>query len=64
MKTKLRKMKENEKDVEIKALSWKEWFGQMERISDERLTKRIYRSDMNEVRRRGRPRKRWRAGIG
>ena len=50
--------------MEIKALSWKEWFGQMERISDERLTKRIYRSDMNEVRRRGRPRKRWRAGIG
>ena len=35
------------------------WFGHIERMSDERLVKRMYNSDILGARRRGRPRKRW-----
>ena len=34
------------------------WFGHMERMEDERLTKRVYRSEVGGVGRSGRPKKR------
>ena len=35
------------------------WFGHVERMSDERLVKKVYKSAMDCERGRGRPRKRW-----
>ena len=39
------------------------WFGHMERMEDERLTKRVYRSEVGRVGRLGRPRIRWSVGV-
>ena len=39
------------------------WFGHMERMSDERMVKRIYESDVEGRRRAGRPRRRWLDGV-
>ena len=39
------------------------WFGHVERMRDERMTKRVYESDVRGVRRRGRPRKCWMDGV-
>ncbi len=39
------------------------WFGHVERMESERLTKRVYASEVEGVRGRGRPRFRWRDGI-
>ena len=35
------------------------WFGHVERMGDERLVKKVYESDTNGTRSRGRPRRRW-----
>ena len=35
------------------------WFGHMERMNDERLTKKVYCAKVDGCRRRGRPRKVW-----
>ena len=35
------------------------WYGHMERMSGERLTKRVYESEVGGARRRGRPPKGW-----
>ena len=39
------------------------WFGQVERMGNERLVKRVYDSEVRGVRRRGRPRKSWMDGV-
>ena len=39
------------------------WFGHMERMTDDRLTKRVYESEVEGVGRRGRPRMRWKDGV-
>ena len=39
------------------------WFGHLERMSDERLTKRVYDSDVGGTRRRGRPCLGWMEGV-
>ena len=39
------------------------WFGHVERMGEERLTKRIYKSEVVGTRGRGRPRRRWRDGV-
>ena len=39
------------------------WFGHMERMSEERLTKKIYVSEVEGTRRRGRPNWRWKDGV-
>ena len=39
------------------------WFGNAERMGDERMAKRGYESDVRGVRRRGRPRKCWLDGV-
>ena len=39
------------------------WFGHMERMSGERLTKRVYESEVGGARRRGRPPKGWMNGV-
>ena len=39
------------------------WFGHVERMENERMTKRVYESDIRGVRRRGRPRKCWMDGV-
>ena len=39
------------------------WYGHMERMNDERLTKRVYKAEVEGVRGRGRPRKRWKDGV-
>ena len=39
------------------------WFGHMERMDDERLTKRVYKSKVEGERVRGRPRMRWMDGV-
>ena len=36
------------------------WFGHVERMSDERLLKKVYKSTIDGDRGRGRPKKRWR----
>ena len=38
------------------------WFGHVERMGDERMAKRVYKSDMEGGRRRGGPRKCWMDG--
>ena len=38
------------------------WFGNVERMEDERMAKRVYESDVRDVRRRGKPRKCWMDG--
>ena len=35
------------------------WFGHVERMSDERLVKKLYKSTMDDEKGRGKPRKRW-----
>ncbi|MCP3679428.1 MAG: hypothetical protein GY782_03855 [Gammaproteobacteria bacterium] len=40
------------------------WFGHVERMESERLTKRVYASEVEGTRGRGRPRFRWRDGVG
>ena len=39
------------------------WFGHVERMEGERLVKKIYRAEVEGNRRRGRPRRRWKAGV-
>ena len=39
------------------------WFGHVERMESESLTKRVYVSEVDGVRGRGRPRLRWRDGV-
>ena len=39
------------------------WFGHVERMGDEKMTKRAYESDVRGARRRGRPRKCWMDGV-
>lgn len=39
------------------------WFGHVERMNDGRLTKQIYKAEMEGVRERGRPRKTWLDGV-
>ena len=39
------------------------WYGHMERMSEERLVKRIYRAGVDGMRGRGRPRTRWHDGV-
>ena len=39
------------------------WFGHMERMSEERLTKKIYVSEVEGTRRRGRPIWMWKDGV-
>ena len=39
------------------------WFGHVERMGGERLTKRVYMSEVGGVRRRGRPPLRWIDGV-
>lgn len=39
------------------------WFGHMERMNNERLTKRVYMRDVDGRRRRGRPRNRWKDKV-
>ena len=39
------------------------WFGHMERMSGERLTKRVYKSEVGGARRRGRPPKGWMSAV-
>ena len=40
------------------------WFGHLERMNDERLTKKVYRGNVRGKRGRGRPRKEWIDQIG
>ena len=40
-----------------------QWFGHMERMGSERLTKKVYSSEVQGVRRRGRPRARWKDKV-
>ena len=47
------------KRVDRKVLKW---FGHVERMGDERLTKKVYNSDVGGVRGVGRPRFRWIGG--
>ena len=46
--------------VEERVLSW---FGHVERMSGERMTKRVYGSSVGGVRGRGRPPKGWLSGV-
>ena len=39
------------------------WFGHVERMSGERLTKRVYKSSVEGSRRRGAPPKGWMSGV-
>ena len=39
------------------------WFGHMERMGSERMTKRVYESEVEGQRGRGRPRVRWKDGV-
>ena len=39
------------------------WFGHVERMGDERMAKRVYKSAVRSARRRGRPRKCWMDGV-
>ena len=39
------------------------WFGHIERMSEERMVKRIYKSEAVGARARGRPRVRWKDGV-
>ena len=39
------------------------WFGHVERMESESLTKRVYVSEVDGDRGRGRPRLRWRDGV-
>ena len=48
------------KRVDRKVLKW---FGHVERMGSERLTKRVYMSEVGGVRGRGRPPFRWRDGV-
>jgi len=54
--------------VEVDVLEYVErntlrWFGHMERMTDDRLTKRVYESVVEGRGRRGRPRMRWKDGV-
>ena len=40
------------------------WFGHLERMDDERLTKKVYKGNVRGKRGRGRPRKEWLDQIG
>ena len=48
------------KRVDRKVLKW---FGHVERMGDERLTKKVYKSEVGGERGRGRPRLRWIDGV-
>ena len=48
------------KRVDRKVLKW---FGHVERMGGERLTKRVYTSEVRGTRGRGRPRLRWIDGV-
>ena len=39
------------------------WYGHMERMNEERLTKRVWRAEVDGVRPRGRPKMRWMDGV-
>ena len=39
------------------------WFGHMERMDEERQTKKVWRAGVSGVRPRGRPRTRWMNGV-
>ena len=39
------------------------WFGHVERMPSERLTKKVYESEVEGIRLRGRPRTRWKDGV-
>ena len=39
-------------------------FGNTERMDERKLTERVYRADVGGVKRKGRPRRRWRDGFG
>ena len=51
---------EMSKRVDRKVLKW---FGHVERMGDERLTKKVYKSEVGGVRGRGRPHFRWIDGV-
>ena len=54
-------MSENlSKRVDLKVLKW---FGHVERMGSERLTKRVYESEVEGERGRGRPPFRWKDGV-
>ena len=52
-----RKMSER---VDQKVLGW---YGHMVRMSDERLTHRVWKAETNGVRTRGRPQRKWMDGV-
>ena len=41
-----------------------EWFGHVERMSEERMVRRIYKGEVSGARRRGRPKRRWMECVG
>jgi len=39
------------------------WLGHLERLEEDRMTKKIFTQDLEGMRRRGRPRKRWKEEV-